>query len=185
MYSLDSLKNCNLCQDLTKNRTQVVVGDGNSRPQILFIGEAPGAQEDIQGKPFVGRSGTILRNALSELNIKDFYITNLVKCRPPGNRDPLESESRNCFPYLKLQLRQLDPNVICTLGRHSTAKLLSAAGIDMKTITSHRGNEINIVIDGREYMLFPMYHPAATIYNQKLKETFIEDLKKLANIAGI
>ena len=95
MYSLNSLKNCNLCQDLTKNRTQVVVGDGKLRPQILFIGEAPGAQEDIQGKPFVGRSGNILRNALQELNIKNFYITNLVKCRPPGNRDPLESESKN------------------------------------------------------------------------------------------
>ncbi len=185
MYSLNSLKNCNLCQDLTKNRTQVVVGDGKLRPQILFIGEAPGAQEDIQGKPFVGRSGNILRNALQELNIKNFYITNLVKCRPPGNRDPLESESKNCFPYLKLQLRQLDPKIICTLGRHSTSKLLSASGRDMKTITTHRGKEIDIVIDGRKYILFPMYHPAATIYNQKLKDNFIEDLKKLSNIASI
>jgi len=161
------------------------VGDGKLRPQILFIGEAPGAQEDIQGKPFVGRSGNILRNALQELNIKNFYITNLVKCRPPGNRDPLESESKNCFPYLKLQLRQLDPKIICTLGRHSTSKLLSASGRDMKTITTHRGKEIDIVIDGRKYILFPMYHPAATIYNQKLKDNFIEDLKKLSNIASI
>ena len=185
MYSLDKLPSCNFCQHLTKNRTQVVVGDGELNPSIVFIGEAPGEQEDIQGKPFVGRSGTILRNALSELNITNYYITNLVKCRPPGNRDPTESESQNCFPYLKLQLNKLNPKIICTLGRHSTSKVLSASGKEMKTITDQRGSEVDIVIDGKEYILFPMYHPAATIYNQKLKEIFISDLKKLADIASI
>jgi len=185
MYSLDNIYSCNLCQDLTKNRTQVVVGEGNLIPNILFIGEAPGAQEDIEGKPFVGRSGKILRNALSELRITDFYITNLVKCRPTNNRNPTLEESKNCFPYLRLQLKQLNPKIICTLGRHSTEKLLTASGIDMKTITTHRGTKIDISIDGVKYLLLPMYHPAATIYNQKLKETFMSDLKKLANITGI
>ena len=185
MYSMDKLPSCNFCQDLTKNRTQVVIGDGELNPDIVFIGEAPGAQEDIRGKPFVGRSGTILRNTLAELNINNYYITNLVKCRPPGNRDPTESESKNCFPYLKLQLKKLNPKIICTLGRHSTSKVLAASGKEMKTITDQRGSEVDIIIDGKKYILFPMYHPAATIYNQKLKKTFISDLKKLSNIASI
>jgi len=188
MYSLENLPNCNLCTELSLTRTQVVVGDGfTDGPKIVFVGEAPGANEDIQGKPFVGKSGQILRKTLEALGFskKDYYITNVVKCRPPENRDPKLEEAKNCFPYLQMQLEKFNPAIICSLGAHATKYLISNGdfeNVNNKTISENRGNVVVIKLGGREYKLMPCYHPAATIYNQKLRDTFVGDLKKLKEI---
>jgi DNA polymerase len=188
MYSLENLPNCTLCTELALTRTQVVVGDGfTDNPKIVFVGEAPGVNEDIQGKPFVGRSGQILRNTLKALGFseKDYYITNVVKCRPPDNRDPKFEEAKNCFPYLQMQLEKFNPQIICSLGAHATKYLISNGdfeNVNKKTISENRGNVVNIELGGRAYKLMPCYHPAATIYNQKLRDAFVGDLKKLKAI---
>ena len=187
-YSLDNLESCTLCSELVLPRTNVVVGDGNSnKPKIVFVGEAPGKNEDIQAKPFVGRSGQILRQFLEALGFskKDYYITNVVKCRPPKNRDPKLEEAKNCFPYLKMQLDQMNPEIICSLGAHATKYLISNGdfeNVNKKSISENRGNLIHIKFGEKEYKLFPMYHPAATIYNQSLRGTFVADLKKLKEL---
>jgi len=183
-YTLSSLPSCPLCPELVANRTNVVVGEGSNHPKVIFVGEAPGKFEDEQARPFIGKSGQILRKTLKELGFKDedFYITNVVKCRPPGNRDPTYTEAKNCFPYLKLQLEKLKPKVICSLGAHSTKYLISNGNfenVDTKSISKQRGEFKSINLYGTNHTLFPTYHPAATIYNQKLKGTFISDLKKL------
>ena len=189
MYSLENLPNCNLCTELYLTRTQVVVGDGfTDGPKIVFVGEAPGANEDIQGKPFVGRSGQILRKTLEALGFseKDYYITNVVKCRPPENRDPKFEEAKNCFPYLQMQLEKFNPRIICSLGAHATKYLISNGdfeNVNKKTISENRGNIVDIKLGGKSYKLMPCYHPAATIYNQKLRDTFVGDLKKLKELA--
>ena len=188
MYSLENLPNCTLCTELASTRTQVVVGDGSTdNPKIVFVGEAPGANEDIQGKPFVGRSGQILRKTLKALGFseKDYYITNVVKCRPPDNRDPKFEEAKNCFPYLQMQLEKFNPTIICSLGAHATKYLISNGdfeNVNKKTISENRGNVVDIKLGGQAYKLMPCYHPAATIYNQKLRDTFVGDLKKLKEI---
>ncbi|RZD30483.1 MAG: uracil-DNA glycosylase [uncultured DHVE6 group euryarchaeote] len=188
MYSLENLPNCKLCTELSLTRTQVVVGDGfTDGPKIVFVGEAPGANEDIQGKPFVGRSGQILRKTLEALGFseKDYYITNVVKCRPPENRDPKFEEAKNCFPYLQMQLEKFKPRIICSLGAHATKYLISNGdfeNVNKKTISENRGNIVDIKLGGKSYKLMPCYHPAATIYNQKLRDTFVGDLEKLKEI---
>lgn len=187
-YSLASLRNCTFCVDLSSNRTNVVVGDGTiSNPKVVFVGEAPGKNEDIQSKPFVGRSGQVLRQVLDALGYSknEYYITNVVKCRPPKNRDPKIEEAKNCFPYLKLQLETMNPEVICSLGTHATKYLISNGdfeNISKKSISASRGNLIDIKLGDKEYKLFPTYHPAATIYNRSLRDTFVADLKKLKEI---
>tara|TARA_Y100000310_G_C20465730_1_gene707563 strand:- start:103 stop:663 length:561 start_codon:yes stop_codon:yes gene_type:complete len=176
MSSIEDLPSCVRCEELVDNRTNVVIGEGSEFPDVVFIGEAPGRDEDIQSKPFVGRSGKLLRTFLKELDFNNYYITNLVKCRPPGNRDPTASEVKNCFPYLQLQLDKLNPKVICTLGRHSAMRLLEGRKF---VISKDRGQFLDVVIGGKKYVLFPIYHPAATIYNQGLRSAFVADLKKL------
>ena len=187
-YSIENLESCTLCTELVSSRTNIVVGDGSiNNPKIVFVGEAPGKNEDIQAKPFVGRSGQILRQVLDvlEFSKEDYYITNVVKCRPPKNRDPKIEEAKNCFPYLQLQLEQMDPKIICSLGAHATKYLISNGdfeNVDKKSISENRGKLIQIKLGNKKYKLFPIYHPAATIYNQSLKGTFVADLKKLKEL---
>ena len=191
-YSLKQLSNCSFCPDLLTNRTQVVIGDGSLTPDVVFIGEAPGKKEDEQGNPFIGKSGQILRNNLKDIGFDNFYITNIVKCRPPNNRDPSTIEAKNCFPYLGLQLKNMNPKIICTLGAHSTKYILSGGDfnkVSSKPMSEFRGEFFNTEIEGTKYIIFSTYHPAATIYNQKLKQTFVNDLKRLkgylSNITSI
>mgnify|MGYP001066445650 CR=1 FL=1 len=163
-----ALKQCHKC-DLYKSRTQPVTGAGNVDANALFIGEAPGANEDIKGLPFVGRAGELLTKYLNEIDLsrKDIFITNIIKCRPPGNRDPNDEEIESCFPYLKEQIKIIDPKVIVTLGRHSLATLLNR---NVK-ITKERG----IFIDYNERLLLPMLHPAAVLRNNGLDKYMRED----------
>jgi len=156
---------CRLC-DLAARRTQVVWGDGPATARVVFIGEAPGRKEDEGGRPFIGAAGRLLDELLATAHItrEDVYITNIVKCRPPGNRDPLDEEIVACRGYLNRQLKLLHPKVIVTLGAFATRLILqTTAGI-----SSLQGR----VFERHGYKVLPLYHPAATIYDLLKKEPF-------------
>jgi len=163
--------NCNLC-NLSKTRTNIVFGEGNPHSKIFFIGEAPGRDEDLQGKPFVGRSGQLLTKMIENvLNIKreEVYITNIVKCRPPQNREPEIEEIESCKPYLLKQIDIVKPKIIVTLGRIAFKYLLN----EEIPITKARGNIYNF----NGIKVIPTYHPSYLLRNpSKKKEAFI-DLK--------
>ena len=162
---------CPKC-DLCKSRTKAVPGEGNPHARIMFIGEGPGFHEDKQGRPFVGPAGQFLVELLASINLKrsDVFITNVEKCRPPGNRDPLPAEINACNGYLERQIAAIDPEVIVTLGRHSMAKFFGA-----EKISSIHGRARKF--DGR--ICIAMYHPAAGLHQQSLKETIRSDFKKI------
>ena len=165
---------CTKC-DLCKGRTKAVPGEGNPHARIMFIGEGPGFHEDTQGRPFVGPAGQFLVELLSSINLKrtDVFITNVVKCRPPGNRDPLPAEINACNDYLERQIAALDPQVIVTLGRFSMAKFFGG-----EKISSIHGRARKV--DGR--ICIAMYHPAAGLHQQSLKDTIRSDFKKIPQI---
>lgn len=175
MSEIDSIRSqvisCVKC-NLSKTRTNAVPGKGNSKAEILFIGEAPGRNEDLKGEPFVGSAGNILSEALTlaGLSREDVYITNVVKCRPPNNRVPLEEEKESCQPYLSKELQIIKPKIICIMGNTAYGSLLGG-----NSITKNRGNLIEK--DGQRYFL--TIHPAAAIYNQELKSVLKTDMKTL------
>src|ERR1700730_12092425 len=167
---------CARC-DLCKGRTRAVPGEGNSQAKILFIGEGPGFHEDKQGRPFVGPAGQFLDELLASIELRrsDVFITNVVKCRPPSNRDPLPEEIAACDDYLDRQIAALQPQVIVTLGRYSMAKFF--------------GNEKISVIHGRArkkdgYICIAMYHPAAGLHQESLKNTIRDDFKKIPTLVA-
>lgn len=163
--------NCKLC-NLCINRTNAVPGDGNSKANIMFIGEAPGRNEDVKGKPFVGMAGKILDEALVKVGLvrSRIYITNIVKCRPPGNRVPTEDERRVCKSYLEREISIVSPKIICILGRTAYQSLLGGG-----SILGNRGKFIQK--DNRLYFL--TVHPAAIIYNNKLRNVLENDMQTL------
>jgi len=165
---------CTKC-DLCKSRTKAVPGEGNQHARIMFIGEGPGFHEDTQGRPFVGPAGQFLVELLASINLKrtDVFITNVVKCRPPGNRDPLPTEINACNDYLERQIAAIDPQVIVTLGRFSMAKFFGG-----EKISSIHGRARKI--DGR--ICIAMYHPAAGLHQQSLKDTIRSDFKRIPQI---
>ncbi|MHB8780392.1 MAG: uracil-DNA glycosylase [Candidatus Geothermincolia bacterium] len=168
----ESMKACDCCP-LAAGRTQVVFGSGNPHAEIMFVGEAPGFNEDKQGQPFVGPAGQLLDQLLKSIELKraDVYITNTVKCRPPGNRDPEPAEIAACRQYLTFQVAKIEPRAICTLGNHATKSLL-----DTRTgITGLHGQRFER--DGVVYV--PLYHPAAALHNPSLKSVLIEDFERL------
>lgn len=183
MQNLDDIakdiKTCTKCH-LSKTRTKAVPGEGNNQTDVMFIGEAPGYYEDVQGRPFVGQAGKLLDNLLKDigLNREKVYITNIVKCRPPGNRDPQPEEINTCIPYLYEQIKIIKPKAICTLGRFSFAEIMqrkvfisSEHGRPFKTGPQSKiGEGINV---------FPLYHPAAALHQPKLMDSLEEDFKKL------
>jgi uracil-DNA glycosylase len=162
---------CTKC-DLCKGRTKAVPGEGNPHAQVMFIGEGPGFHEDKQGRPFVGPAGQFLEELLASINLKraDVFITNVVKCRPPGNRDPLPAEIDACNGYLDRQIAAINPQVIVTLGRFSMAKFFGG-----EKISAIHGRARKI--DGR--ICIAMYHPAAGLHQQSLKESIRSDFKKI------
>jgi DNA polymerase len=163
-----SCKSCELCE----NRTNAVPGDGDSKASIMFIGEAPGRNEDEKGKPFVGMAGKILEETLTKVGLtrSSVYITNVVKCRPPGNRVPTEEERRTCRNYLEREISLVSPKIICILGRTAYQSLLGGS-----SILGNRGKFIQK--DNRLYFL--TVHPAAIIYNNKLRKVLEGDLETL------
>jgi DNA polymerase len=165
---------CTLCS-LSQKRTQAVPGEGSTTADIVFIGEAPGFYEDRDGRPFVGPAGKFLNELLASIGLRreDVYITNMVKCRPPNNRDPLPGEVQACRPYLDRQLAIIGPRVIATLGRHSFSKFFPS-----ETISKARGKPRKW--GGR--VVYPMYHPAAALHNPALRPVIERDFKRLPSL---
>jgi len=174
---LAEARQCARCSDLAASRKTVVFGSGNANAELMFVGEAPGASEDEQGLPFVGRAGKLLEQLLAEIGMEraDVFICNTLKCRPPGNRDPLPLEIENCQDYLRRQVDLIEPAVICTLGNFST-KLLRG---DPTGITRLHGKPEIIMVGSRAVRLYPIYHPAAALYTPRMLETLREDFARL------
>ena len=168
----DECLNCMKC-DLHKTRTHVVFGTGREDADIMFVGEGPGQSEDEQGLPFVGRSGQLLTGYLGAvgLNRDDVYITNIVKCRPPGNRDPKPEEQELCIDYLKLQVRCIKPKIIVCLGRVAAARLIDS---DFK-VTKQHGE----FLFKKDYLMMGTYHPSALLRNPNLKFDALSDFQAL------
>ena len=161
---------CKKC-DLYKSRTNVVLGEGSPNAELMFVGEAPGKDEDLQGKPFVGRAGKLLGKIIEAMGLKreDVYIANILKDRPPDNRNPQEDEIKACIPYLKEQIKIIQPKVICALGTFAAQRLLE----EETTISKLRGKFY--VYEGIKLM--PTYHPAYLLRNSKEKATVWSDMK--------
>lgn len=183
---LDQIKadilQANICPDLAKTATQLVFGDGNPSADIVFIGEAPGKNEDIQGKPFVGAAGKFLNEMLEGIGLQreDVYITNIVKYRPPENRDPLPEEKKAFLPYLQAQLEVIQPKLVITLGRHSMNCFLP----DLQISKIHgEAKRIRIQMkqsdDSLALVILPLFHPAAALYNGGMRQTLIDDFAKI------
>ena len=174
---------CTRCAELAATRKTVVFGAGNADADLMFVGEAPGASEDEQGVPFVGRAGKLLEQLLQEIGQErtDVFIANVLKCRPPGNRDPLPIEIQNCHEYLLRQVELIEPTVICTLGNFST-KLLRG---DPTGITRLHGQPEVLVLGARAVRLYPIYHPAAALYTPRMLETLREDFTRLPALLAL
>jgi uracil-DNA glycosylase len=180
---LAQARSCVRCQELAATRKTVVFGAGNADAEVMFIGEAPGASEDEQGVPFVGRAGKLLETLLEEIGMSrpDVFIANVLKCRPPGNRDPQPIEITNCQDYLLRQVELIQPTVICTLGNFST-KLLRG---DPTGITRLHGQPEVIVLGSRAVRLYPIFHPAAALYTPRMLETLREDFTRLPALLAL
>jgi len=172
-----------ICPDLAKTANQLVFGTGNPEAEVVFIGEAPGKNEDRTGEPFVGAAGKFLDEMLAsvQLDRSDIYITNIVKYRPPNNRDPLPEEKEAFLPYLYAQLAAINPRVIVTLGRHSTNCFLP--GLQISAIHG-QPKRIKVKVHGKEltWVILPLYHPAAALYNGSLRSTLLDDFARVPTI---
>ncbi len=179
MDEIELAKSTEIC----KTCKNIVIGKGNLKAKILFVGEAPGRNEDEQGLPFVGAAGKNLDKLLAEvkLSLNDIYITNILKCRPPENRDPTPEEIRAHTPWLIKQVKEIRPEVICSLGNYATkfflASLKPEGMKDQPGITTVHGKVKKIEFDGMKIKLIPLFHPAAIIYNRKLIEAWEKDME--------
>ena len=165
---------CTLCS-LSQKRTTAVPGEGSRTADIVFVGEGPGYHEDRQGRPFVGPAGQFLDQLLASIGLKreDVYITNMIKCRPPNNRDPLPGEIAACRPYLDRQLDMIRPRVVVTLGRYSFTKFAPGESIGKARGTPRKWNGLTI---------YPIYHPAAALHNPGLRPAIERDFQKLPSL---
>ncbi|MBX4181508.1 uracil-DNA glycosylase [Candidatus Parcubacteria bacterium] len=181
-----ALKASPLYKDRVENNYFPVIGEGDHNAKIMFVGEAPGQNEAKTGRPFVGRAGKVLDELLKSIGIerKDVYITNIVKDRPPGNRDPLPEEINIYAPFLDRQISAIKPKVIATLGRFSMQYVMTRYGLDFEVegISRIHGQVFDTTIEGESVKVVPLYHPAAAIYNQHLLDTLKEDFKILAKL---
>lgn len=170
---------CERCP-LSTTRTRVVFGAGNADADLMFVGEAPGAEEDRQGLPFVGRAGALLTQLLEEIGLSrgEVFIANVLKCRPPGNRDPLPAEIESCEPYLAEQVRLIEPRVVCTLGNFAT-KLLTG---NRAGITKVRGVPQVHELGGRTVFVMPLFHPAAALRTPAVADELRSDFSRLPEL---
>jgi DNA polymerase len=180
---LEAARGCTRCAELAATRQTVVFGAGNADADLMFVGEAPGATEDRLGLPFVGQAGKLLEKLLGEIGLAraDVFIANVLKCRPPGNRDPQPGEIENCRPYLRRQVELIEPRVICTLGNFST-KLLRD---DPTGITKLHGRPEVLTIGARRVRIYPIYHPAAALYTPRMLETLRDDFSRLPALLAL
>ncbi len=176
----DLVKNCKKC-DLWKTRTKPVIGEGSEDANIIFIGEAPGYNEDRQGLPFVGKAGGILDQSLDSIGLQrqDVYIANILKCRPPKNRNPLKSEVDICTGYLNKQIELIQPEVIIPLGNFATSYIFEKFGLKYDKISNVHGRIFQVSTIFGNIKIIPMYHPAVATYNPNTKDILIEDFKSI------
>lgn len=169
----DSLHNCQRCPLAKLGRTQVVFGVGNPQASVMFVGEAPGFYEDQKGEPFVGSAGQLLNDLLQSAGLSraDIYIANVIKCRPPNNRDPEPQEVETCKPFLLQQIAMIRPKLVCSLGNWATQTLLERK----VGITRVRGQAFYL----KEFVLFPLLHPAAALHQGSMLQPLREDFQKL------
>ena len=167
---------CTRCP-LHASRTKVVFGSGNADADLMFVGEAPGQQEDVQGLPFVGRAGKLLDQLLEEVGLErgDVFITNVLKSRPPGNRDPQPDEIDACKPYLQRQIELIEPKVIATLGNHATKQLSGKE----TGITRVHGQPQQVTYGSMSVTIFPIFHPAAALYTPAMLKVLEEDFARI------
>src|ERR1044071_7087788 len=168
-----SLHDCQRCKLSKMGRTQVVFGVGNPHASVMFVGEAPGFHEDRQGEPFVGAAGKLLNDLLQSASLSraDIYIANVIKCRPPNNRDPEPDEVETCKPFLMQQIQMIRPKLVCTLGNWATQTLLERK----VGITKVKAQAFYM----KDFVIFPLLHPAAALHQGNLLATLKEDFKKL------
>jgi uracil-DNA glycosylase len=177
----DQVSACTRCR-LSQGRTQVVFGVGNPEADLMFVGEAPGFHEDKQGIPFVGQAGKLLDKLLEGIGLQrsEVYIANVLKCRPPGNRDPQPDEIESCEPHLFRQIELIQPRVVGTLGNFAT-KLLSGKPTG---ITRVHGQEQEVTLGGNHVLLYPLYHPAAALYTPAMLKVLQEDFRRIPELMG-
>ncbi len=174
---------CKQCSDLVASRSQIVNGVGPDDAALVFVGEAPGATEDEEGEPFVGRSGSVLDDALADAGVKraDVRITNCVRCRPPENRDPATAELTNCRGYLDGEIEAVDPTLVVTLGKVPSEHLLDRS----VAITSEAGDIVECRLGDRAQRVMLSMHPAATLYDASQREGFNETIAAAVGLAGL
>lgn len=181
MNKLDEeVKECRKCA-LCDSRKNPVIGEGSLDTEILFIGEGPGYWEDTKGRPFVGKSGKVLDQLLESIGLKreDVYIANIVKCRPPENRNPAQQEIESCTPYLDRQIDIIRPKVIATLGSFATSYIFDKFGLEKKSISTVRGEvfQVNTILGNMK--IVPLFHPAVAVYNSNRLDDLKKDFKSL------
>ncbi|MBB6646761.1 uracil-DNA glycosylase [Halobellus ruber] len=174
---------CTRCPRLVESRSRIVNGVGPADAELVFVGEAPGANEDSEGEPFVGRSGSVLDDALREAGLarSDVRITNCVRCRPPENRDPTGEELDNCRGHLARELAAVDPAIVVSLGKVPSEHLLDRS----VAVTSEAGDVADVRVGDRPYRAVISVHPAATLYDGGQRETFFETIARAADLAGV
>jgi DNA polymerase len=177
----DAVAGCTKCR-LAEGRTQVVFGSGHPQADLMFVGEAPGFHEDKQGVPFVGQAGKLLDKLLAGIGLtrSDVFVANVLKCRPPGNRDPQPDEIQACEGHLWKQIELIQPKVVATLGNFAT-KLLSGRQLG---ITRVHGQEQETTLGGNKVLLYPLYHPAAALYTPRMLEVLESDFRRLPELLG-
>mgnify|MGYP006276262855 FL=1 len=178
-----AVTSCERCPELVESRSQIVNGTGPEDADLVFLGEAPGANEDDQGEPFVGRSGSVLDEALRDAGLAraDVRITNCVRCRPPENRNPTSAELANCRGYLQRELALIDPELVVTLGKVPSEHLLDRS----VAVTKEAGDVVDVRLGERSYRAVVSVHPAATLYDGSQRETFFETIAHAADLAGV
>ncbi len=187
MESIDAIREeilkCKKCE-LHKTKTNYVPGSGNPKTRVVFVGEAPGREEDLQGEPFVGNAGKLLTEMLAKIGLqrKDVFICNVLKCRPPNNRDPLPEEIAACGDYLRRQLDAIKPDVIVCLGRFAAKFIFDMFNLEFTSISRVRGKVFEAERWGKKVKIFPIYHPAAILYRPQLREEYEEMFRKIAEL---
>ena len=173
----EEIKDCQKC-GLSKSRTHLVFGEGNPKAEILFVGEAPGNNEDLQARPFVGAAGKLLSDLLNRIGLKreDVFIANVIKCRPPDNRNPQNDEIETCLPYLWKQIEIINPRLVCTLGNFAAQALLGKK----VGVTKIRGQHYQV----KQFFVFPMLHPAAALRQGRFRRLVEEDFQNLKQFLG-
>ena len=177
------IASCEVCTDLCKNCITPVPGEGDPEAKLMFVGEAPGAQEDREGRPFVGASGKFLAEMLETIGLTrdDVFITNIVKYRPPENRDPTPAEIKECLPYLMEQIDVIRPKIIAFLGRHSMSVFFPEAKISQ---VHGQAIQRTYIYQGKKHSqtFLPLYHPAAALYNGSMRQTLLEDFQQIPDL---